>query len=194
MSENHINKIIYSGTTLIDLTEDTITTSDLAYGKTAHDKYGAIIIGTNTNDSNTTNATASASEILATKTAYVNKNKIVGEMPNRGGVTGTIDTVNGEYTIQNGFHDGSGKVAIDSVEQNKIVAGNIKSGVTILGVEGSYTGESISVEANKNVTPSSSQQIITPTSPTYDYLAQVTVAPIPYAETPNSYGITVTIG
>ena len=191
MSE--INKVIYGGNTLIDLTGDTVTVSDLAYGKTAHDKSGTVITGTNTNDSDTTDATASAAEILSTKTAYVNKNKIVGEMPNRGAVTGTISTLS-SYTIQNGYHDGSGTVSIDSTEAGKIVAANIKSGVTILGVQGSYSGESISVEANKTVTPSTVAQTVLPTSPTYDYLAQVTVNAIPYSETPNSFGITVTIG
>ena len=191
MSE--INKVIYGGNTLIDLTGDTVTASDLAYGKIAHDKTGTIITGSNTNDSDTTDATAAAAEILSTKTAYVNKNKITGEMPNRGAVAGTISTLS-PYTIQNGYHDGSGTVSIDSTEAGKIVAANIKSGVTILGVQGSYSGESISVEANKTVTPSTVAQTVLPTSPTYDYLAQVTVNAIPYSETPNSFGITVTIG
>lgn len=191
MSE--INKVIYGGNILIDLTGDTVTASDLAYGKTAHDKTGTIITGSNTNDSDTTDATAAAAEILSTKTAYVNKNKITGEMPNRGAVAGTISTLS-PYTIQNGYHDGSGTVSIDSTEAGKIVAANIKSGVTILGVQGSYSGESISVEANKTVTPSTVAQTVLPTSPTYDYLAQVTVNAIPYSETPNSFGITVTIG
>ena len=187
------NKIIYDGNVLIDLTGDTVTEGDLAYGITAHDKSGVVITGTNTYDSDTTDATAAASEILATKTAYVNKSKVTGSMPNRGQVTGTISTKTGTYTIQNGYHDGSGTVGISSTEQNKIIAENIKSGVTILGIEGSYSGEAISVEANKNVTPTTSSQTITPTSG-YDYLAQVTVAAIPYTETPNTYGTTVTIG
>ena len=173
-----INKVIYGGNTLIDLTGDTITASDLAYGVTAHDKSGTQITGSSTKDSDTTDATANASEILATKTAYVNKIKLTGQMVNNGAVTGTITTKAQEYTIPIGYHDGSGKVSIDSTEQGKIVAGNIKNGVTILGVEGTYSGASVSVQSNKNATPSTSQQIITPDTPTYDYLAQVTIAPI----------------
>ena len=192
MSNTYVNKVIYGGTTLIDLTGDTVAAADLAYGKTAHDKSGAQITGTNTKDSNTTDANATASEILATKTAYVNKNKITGEMPNRGAVAGTISTLT-PYTIQNGYHDGSGTVSIDSTEAGKIIAENIKSGVTILGVTGSYSGEAIAVESNKNVTPNTSSQTITPSSG-YDYLAQVTVAAIPYTETDNAAGgKTVTI-
>ena len=41
-----VNKIIYGGETLIDLTEDTVTPETLVKGTTAHDKSGAPIVGT----------------------------------------------------------------------------------------------------------------------------------------------------
>ena len=188
-----VNKVIYGGNTLIDITDTTAVGADVALGKYFYGNDGVKTAGSSTKDSDTTDATASASEILSGLTAYVNKNKITGEMTNNGAVTGTISTKAGQYTIPQGFHDGSGKVQISSTEQSKIIAGNIKSGVTILGVEGSYSGQAVSVEANKNCTPSASQQVITP-SAGYDYLAQVTVGAIPYAESPNTYGTTVTIG
>lgn len=187
------NKIIYDGQTLIDLTADTITPADLAYGITAHDASGAEITGSSTKDSDTSDATATAGEILATKTAYARGAKLTGSMANNGGVTGTISAVAQEYTIPVGYHDGSGKVKIDTTEQAKIIAGNIKSGVEILGVTGSYTGEAISAQA-KVATPSSSQQTILPDSG-YDYLSQVTVNAIPYTESLNAAGgYTATIG
>ena len=186
------NKIIYGNTVLIDLTSDTVTESDLLYGKIAHDRAGEVITGTCTYDSDTTDADATASEILATKTAYVNKNKITGSMPNRGAVAGTISTVAGTYNIQNGYHDGSGTVAIDSTEQAKIIEGNIKAGVEILGVTGTYSGEAVNVQS-KTATPYTTSQTILPDSG-YDYLSQVTVNAISYTETPNTYGTTVTIG
>ena len=187
------NKIIYDGQTLIDLTADTITAADLAYGVTAHDASGATITGSSTKDSDTSDATATAGEILATKTAYARGAKLTGNMANNGGVTGTISTVAGEYTVPVGYHDGSGKVSIDSTEQSKIIAGNIKSGVEILGVTGSYTGEAISAQS-KSVTPSSSSQTVLPDEG-YDYLSQVTVNAIPYTEALNAAGgYTATIG
>lgn len=189
-----INKIIYGGTTLIDLTSDDITESDVAYGKQFHKRDGTITEGTSTKDADTSDANALAGEILSTKTAYVGGSKITGSMPNIGAVSGTINTVSGSYVPPAGYHDGGGSVTIDSTEQAKIIASNIREGVEILGVTGTLTPETpINIEQNKNVTPSSTSQTITPSS-NYDYLAQVTVAAIPYSETSNSYGTTVTIG
>lgn len=188
-----INKVIYGGTTLIDITDTTAAAADVQSGKYFYTNAGIKTQGTSTKDSDTTDADATAGDILYGATAYVNKNKITGSMTNNGSVTGVISTKTGEYTVPQGFHDGAGKVAISSTEQAKIIASNIKSGITILGVEGNYSGEAASVQANKNATPTSSQQVITPDSG-YDYLAQVTVAAIPYVESPNTYGTTVTIG
>lgn len=189
-----VNKIIYGDQTLIDLTSDSVTADKLAHGYTAHDKSGATITGTNTYDADTSDADATDAEILATKTAYVNGNKVTGTMPNRGGVTGTISAVDEEYTIQNGYHDGSGKVSIDATEKAKIIAANIKAGVEILGVTGSLSpAEDVTSQA-KTATPYTTQQVVLPDDG-YDYLSQVTVEAIAYTEVENAAGgTTVTIG
>ena len=187
------NKVVYDGEVLIDLTADTVTPDKLAKGITAHDKSGATITGTSTKDSDTTDDTAAVAEILKGKTAHARGVQLVGTMPNNGAVTGTISTKAGSYTIPQGYHDGSGKVAISTSEQNKIVAGNIKSGVSILGVTGTYSGASIKAQT-KTVTPKFTAQTVQPDSG-YDYLSAVTVEKIPYVETENAAGgITVTIG
>lgn len=196
MANQYKNKIIYGGTVLIDLTGDTVDASHLLTGYTAHDKSGATITGSCSYDADTSDANAKAAEILSTKTAYVNGSKVTGSMPNRGAVTGTISTVAQEYTVPQGYHDGSGKVSIASAEQAKIVATNIRQGVTILGVEGTMSGQEDVNAQSKTVTPSTTSQVVTPdTAQGYNYLSQVTVNAIPYTETDNSAGgVTVTIG
>ena len=194
MANQYKSKIIYDGNVLIDLTSDTITAADLASGKTAHDKSGAPITGTNTFDSDTSDDTATAAEILATKTAHARGTALTGTMPNNGAVSGTISTLDGDYTVPQGYHDGSGKVSISATEKSKIVAGNIRQGVTILGVQGSMSGSEDVNAQSKTITPSATIQTITPDTG-YNYLSQVTVNAIPYSESDNSAGgVTVTIG
>jgi len=190
---NAINKVVFGDQTLIDLTSDTITSADLASGVTAHDASGAVITGTSTKDSDTSEDTALVGEILSGKTAHARGAQLTGTMPNNGAVAGVIATKAQEYSIAQGYHDGSGKVKIADVEQAKIIAGNIKDGVEILGVTGTYTGEGVTAQA-KTATPYTTQQVILPDSG-YDYLSQVTVAAIAYVETPNAAGgNTATIG
>lgn len=187
------NKVIYGGKVLIDLTADTVTAAQLAKGATAHDKTGAIITGTSTKDSDTSADTAAASEILKGKTAHVKGALVTGAMPNNGAVAGKITTVAGAYTVPQGYHDGSGKVTIDATEQAKLVAKNIRQGVTILGVLGTMsTTEGLKAQS-KTATPSTSKQTILPDKD-YNALSQVTINAIPYVETDNEQGgITVTI-
>lgn len=194
MANEYVSKVVLSnGTTLIDLTADTVTASDILDGVTAHGKDGAPITGTCTYDSDTSSDTAAVAEILSGKTAHARGALLTGTMTNNGGVTGTIGTKAGQYTVPQGYHDGSGKVSIATAEQNKIIAGNIKSGVQILGVTGTYSGEAITAQT-KSATPSWSQQTIQPDNG-YDYLSAVTVAAIPIAYSDNSAGgQTVTIG
>ena len=88
------------------------------------------------------NDTVSADKLLKGVTAHDKTGvKITGTMPNNGAVSGSIATKDGQYTVPQGFHNGSGKVGIASTEKAKLIPGNIKSGVKVLGVTGSYSGE-----------------------------------------------------
>ena len=189
-----VSKVIYGGNTLIDLTADTITADKLLKGYTAHGADGETINGSCTYDANTQDATASAAEILSGKTAYNKAVKITGTMKNNGAVSGKISTKAGAYTVPQGYHDGSGKVSIDSTEQAKLIPANIREGVTILGVSGEMSGTEDAKPQTKTVTPSKTAQTILPDTG-YNYLSQVTVNAIPYVESDNSAGgTTVTIG
>ena len=157
-----VSKVVYGGDVLIDLTADTVTKEKLLKGITAHGADGEPITGTCDYDANTQDATATAAEILAGKTAYNKGTKVTGTMKNNGAVSGKITTKAGAYTVPQGYHDGSGKVQIDSTEQAKIIPANIRQGITILGVEGTMSGTEGEKAQEKNVTPSTVAQTVLP--------------------------------
>lgn len=194
MADKKVNKVVYGGTVLIDLTGDTVTADKVLTGYTAHDKSGETITGTCNYDVNSEDATVAVAEILTGKTAYARGSKITGTMPNNGAVTKSISTKTQEVSIAQGYHDGSGKVSISSTEQAKIIPTNIRDGVTILGVTGTMSGTEGAKAQAKTITPTTSVQNVLPDEG-FNYLSQVTVNAIPYVESDNSAGgTTVTIG
>jgi len=195
MANAYNSKVVLAdGTVLMDLTADTVDAAHLLSGYTAHGANGAPITGACTYDSDTSDDTAAVGEILTGRTAHARGAQLTGTMPNRGAVTGTISTKAQEYTIPQGYHDGSGKVSIAAAEQAKLIATNIREGITILGVEGSMSGsEGMSPQA-KEATPTFTQQVIAPDTG-YNCLSQVTVKPITVTYSDNAAGgKTVTIG
>lgn len=192
----YINKVIVNGETKIDLTTDTVDPSHLLKGYTAHDKSGAPITGTCSFNADTSDANATAPEILKGKTAYIKGQKVTGSMNNNGSVSGEISVLNTPYTIPAGYHDGAGHVTISAAEKAKIISENIREGITILGVEGSMSGTEDASAQSKTVTPNFQEQTITPdTESGYNFLASVTVKPIPVKETEgDNGGLTLTIG
>lgn len=189
----YVNKLVVGNEVKFDLTGDTVAPNTLLTGTTAHDKTGAQITGTCSYDSDTSDATVAVAEILKDKTAYARGAKIVGTMPNNGAKNYTISDLN-DQTIAMGFYDGSGKISFDSAEKAKIIPANIKNGVSILGVQGTMTGqESVTVQS-KTIIPTFTTQTILPDGG-YDYLSQVVVSAIPMTESANTAGgLTLTIG
>ena len=189
-----INKIVYGDQVLVDLSGDTITPDKVLTVYTFHGKDGEPGNGTCDYDVNSQDATVAVAEMLKDKTAYARGAKLVGTMPNIGAVSSEITTKDGTYSIPMGFHDGAGKVKIAQTEQDKLIPANIRDGVTILGVEGTMSGnENLKAQA-KTVTPTTSQQVVLPDE-AYTHLSQVTVNAIPYVESDNSAGgKTVKIG
>lgn len=193
MSAEYVSKVIYDGTTLIDISQDNVDAAHLLSGYTAHGPDGAPIQGSCSYDADTTDATASAGEILSGETAYVNGSKVTGSMTNNEDDDVTV-TAKAGNTIPAGYYDGSGKAKIDSTSASNLEAANIRKDITILGVTGTMTGTEDVVAESPEVTPSSSQQVVAPGAG-YNYLAQVTVKAIPYTSAVNAGGgLTVTIG
>lgn len=188
-----ISKVVYGGQTLIDLTGDTVTAEKVLAGYTAHAADGSAITGTSPFDVDSSGATAAVAEVLKGKTFAKGGAVLTGTMPNIGKQEIAISTVIEAPKISQGYHDGSGTAQIAEAEKAKIVAENIREGVTILGVTGSMSGTEGANPQAKTVTPSTAQQDVLPDTG-YNYLSQVTVMPIPYVETDNAAGgKTVTI-
>lgn len=98
----------------------------------------------------TASADAAAGDILTGKKAYGATGEVTGSMANNGSTSGTISTKAGTVTIPAGYTSG-GTVSISSTEQAKIIASNIKSGVTILGQAGSLSLPTISQDSTTKI-------------------------------------------
>ena len=193
-NNQYVNKVIYGGQTLIDLTGDDVTAANVLSGIKFHLPSGAQGTGSCTYDADTSDATATAAEILSTKTAYKNGSKLTGTMPNRGAVTLTITARDTAVTIAQGYHDGSGSATI--ADKDKLIPANIRQGITILGIEGTMSGSENVKATSCSVTPYTTAQTIVPSDlGDYNSITQVNVAAIAYTETDNQAGgKTVTIG
>lgn len=101
----------------------------------ANIKKGVSILGKT--GTYTSDATATAAQILSGKTAYVNGAKVTGNMKTRGASTITPTTTN--QTINSGVYlSGAQTIKGDA----NLIPGNIRSGVSIFGVTGTVTAGS----------------------------------------------------
>lgn len=98
----------------------------------------------------TASANITSSDVLTGKTGFGSSGEVSGGMANNGSTSGTISTKAGSVSIPSGYTSG-GTVTISSTEQSKIIAGNIKSGVTILGVSGSLSSPTISQDSTTKI-------------------------------------------
>lgn len=84
---------------------------------------------------NTSDATASATDILSGKTAYVNGEKVTGSIESKAAATYTPG-ISKQLIASGQYLSGTQTIQGDS----NLISENIKSGVSIFGVSGSYQG------------------------------------------------------
>lgn len=189
---NNSKVVLANGDVLIDLTQDDVKAEHVQSGIYFHDKTGLRQTGTNTKTVDASAATAEAAEVLVGRTFGKGSEMQTGTMPDNSGDDVEITSTDGT-SIPKGFYDGSGKAKLSDTDLAKLIPGNIKEGVTILGVEGDFGADDISSQS-KEVTPTFAEQVINPDEGTA-YLSSVTVKAIPVDYTDNEAGgVTVTIG
>lgn len=98
----------------------------------------------------TASADIASADVLTGKTGFGASGSVTGSMANNGSTSGSISTKAGTVTIPEGYTSG-GTVSISATEQAKIVASNIKSGVTLLGVAGTLSLPSISQDSSTKI-------------------------------------------
>ena len=202
MSAMAVNKVVYGTTVLVDLTGDSVTPDKLAKGETAHDAAGEPITGTMEPGIDTSDATATAGEILKNKTAYVKGKKVTGtlryypESPSiysYGYITGDIENVSVmTYREQEYLKITSSNIEnpVAYLKNSQVYCGTLLSnlgdaaasdvaeGKTFTSINGlKVTGtakSSTPTLQEKTITPSSAEQTVTP-DPGYDGLSSVTV-------------------
>lgn len=184
--------VLATGEVVMDLTQDDVKPEHVQKDIYFHDKTGKKQQGTNTKTVDASKATAEAAEVLVGRTFGKGNEMQTGTMPDNSGKNVEISTVSGT-PIPKGYSDGSGVAKLSAAEIAKLIAGNIKEGVTILGVSGSYGADDISSQS-KVVTPTFSKQTINP-DPEFSFLSSVEVEAIKVVRTDNEAGgVTVTIG
>lgn len=77
----YVNKVIYGGQTLIDLTSDTVSAAKLLSGETAHDKSGAQITGSIASKSGKSFTPTRSQQTYSTNGKYLTGDIVVNAIP-----------------------------------------------------------------------------------------------------------------
>ena len=172
------------------------TAADVAQGKTFTSAAGLKVTGTRVGSGgiDTSDATATASDIVENKTAYVNGEKVTGSLTfsngiNFGSANASWDSQNSRLVLSGNnpfkcaiYENGTSEMYCTSDKLGNATAADVAQGKTFtsaagLKITGTATVSTPTLQS-KTVSPSTSQQIITPDNG-YDGLSQITVNAMP---------------
>lgn len=111
----------------------------------------------NTTAFDTSDANATSFDLLSGKTAYVNSNKIIGNIPTVSISTPTISVntsglITATLSQQSGYIPAAGTtiktLQLSSSQDADFIATNIKTGTNIFGITGTYTSDGTLINAN----------------------------------------------
>ena len=101
-------------------------------------------------------------------------------MTNQGEQHLTISARDTAVTIPAGYHDGSGDIGLSSTDKAALIAANIRSGVSILGITGSMSGSENVKATSATLTPYTTSQTIQPSDlGDYNSFSSITVSRVP---------------
>ena len=194
MANEFTSKVMLSdGTTVMDLTQDDVRPEYVQKDIWFHDKTGERKKGTSTKTVDASGATAERIEVLDGRTFGKGDEMQSGSMPDNRGKDVIITTKDGT-PIPYGCYDQSGKARLSDEDLAKLIPGNIKEGVTILGVEGNFGTDDFSA-ISKEIAPTFEEQTFNPADDGVSFYSSVKVNAIKVTKQDNEFGgVTVTIG